>query len=161
FERVAASRPDVITAVETDLKDTDKAKLEKLAKTVPPPSGYPAWGVPWDVMALEIGTALDRRADVQKLVDRTRALYAKARSDNPGFEGAKAALISPDDKGGVYIFSEDDVRTRFLSDLGFVMPDGVKKQFKGQFYAQLSAERMDLLAEADALIATTADATQR
>ena len=40
FEKVAAARPDLITAVEYDLKQPDYGKLSELAPTVPPPKGF-------------------------------------------------------------------------------------------------------------------------
>ena len=70
-------------------------------------------------------------------------------------------LIDPDDDGGVYIFAENDVRTRFLDDLGFTMPAAIQKLFKGEFYAQISAERLDLLDLADVLVLVAVRKPQR
>ena len=60
--------------------------------------------------------------------------------------------MDPDDDGGVYIFAPDDVRTRFLGDLGLKLPASIEKLFKGQFYAQISAERLDMLDNADIIV---------
>jgi iron complex transport system substrate-binding protein len=152
FERVAATRPDLITAVEYDMKRGDYDKLSALAPTIPPPKGFAAYTVPWDRMALQVGAGLGRRAEAQKLVDDTRARLAAAAKDNPAFAGSRAVLIDPDDDGGVYIFAPDDVRTRFLGDLGLKLPPSIERLFKGQFYAQISAERLDMLDAADVLV---------
>ena len=152
FEKVAAARPDLITAVEYDLKQPDYEKLSHLAPTVPPPKGFAPYTVPWDTMALQVGSSLGRKADAQKLVDRARADLAAAAKENPKFATGKVVLIDPDDDGGVYIFAENDVRTRFLGDLGLTMPAEIQTLFKGQFYSQISAERLDLLDTADALV---------
>jgi len=152
FEKVAASRPDLITAVEYDLKKPDYTKLSDLAPTVPPPKGFAPYTVPWDTMAVQVGASLGRMADAEQLVRQTKDAIAKEAKANPKFAQSKAVLIDPDDDGGVYIFAENDVRTRFLGDLGFTMPDEIKRLFKGQFYAQISAERLDLLDLADVLI---------
>ena len=152
FEKVAAARPDLITAVEYDLKKPDYTKLSDLAPTVPPPKGFAPYTVPWDTMAVQVGASLGRKADAEQLVRQTKDAIAKEAKANPKFAQSKAVLIDPDDDGGVYIFAENDVRTRFLGDLGFTMPPEIEKLFKGQFYAQISAERLDLLDLADVLI---------
>ena len=152
FEKVAAARPDLITAVEYDLKKPDYTKLSELAPTVPPPKGFAPYTVPWDTMAVQVGASLGRKADAEQLVKDTKNAIAKEAKANPKFASSKAVLIDPDDDGGVYIFAENDVRTRFLGDLGFTMPAEIEKLFKGQFYAQISAERLDLLDLADVLI---------
>ena len=118
FEKVAAARPDLITAVEYDLKKPDYNKLSQLAPTVPPPKGFAPYTVPWDTMAVQVGASLGRRADAEELVKATRDRIAAAAEANPEFATSKAVLIDPDDDGGVYIFAENDVRTRFLGDLG-------------------------------------------
>ena len=152
FEKVAAARPDLITAVEYDLKRPDYRKLSELAPTVPPPKGFAPYTVPWDTMAVQVGAALGRRADAETLVEATRDRIAAAAKANPEFAGSRAVLIDPDDDGGVYVFAQNDVRTRFLGDLGFTMPAQIERLFKGQFYAQISAERLDLLDTADVLV---------
>ncbi|HYH89442.1 MAG TPA: ABC transporter substrate-binding protein [Solirubrobacteraceae bacterium] len=152
FEKVAATRPDLFTAVEYDLKRPDYDKLSELTPTVPPPRGYEPYTVPWDVMAKQVGAGLGRTADAEKLVKATRDRIAAAAEANPKFATSKAVLIDPDDDGGVYVFSENDVRTRFLRDLGLKMPAEIQKLFGKQFYAQISAERLDLLDAADVLV---------
>ena len=152
FEKVAATRPELVTAVEYDLKKPDYSKLSELAPTVPPPKGYEPYTVPWDMMAVQVGAALGRRADAEKLVKATRDRIAAASKANPKFATSKAILIDPDDDGGVYVFAENDVRTRFLGDLGLKMPAEIEKLFGKQFYAQISAERLDLLDTADVLV---------
>ncbi|MBN1530385.1 MAG: ABC transporter substrate-binding protein [Thermoleophilaceae bacterium] len=152
FERVAEVRPDLVTAVEFDMKRGDYDKLTELAPTVAPPSGYAPYTVPWDVMAVQVGAALGRRAQARRLVRAARSRIAAAARANPAFGRSRAVLIDPDDDGGVYIFAPNDVRTRFLSDLGFTMPAAIEELFEGQFYATLSAERLDMLDEADVLV---------
>jgi iron-siderophore transport system substrate-binding protein len=106
-------------------------------------------------MALQVGASLGRKADAEKLVQQTKDAIAKETKANPKFASSTAVLIDPDDDGGVYIFAENDVRTRFLGDLGFTMPAEIEKlttSRPSQFYAQISAERLDLLDLADVLI---------
>jgi iron complex transport system substrate-binding protein len=152
FERIASVRPDLITAVEYDMKREDYDKLASLAPTVPPPGGFAAYTVPWDTMAVQVGAALGRRGDARRLVDDARAELAAAAEANPEFATSTALLVDPDDSGGVYVFAPDDVRSRFLADLGLTMPASVERLFGDDFYTQIAAERLDLLDDADALV---------
>jgi iron complex transport system substrate-binding protein len=88
----------------------------------------------------------------QRLVDGARAELAAAAKANPVFGRSTAVLIDPDDDGGVYVFARNDVRSRFLADLGLTMPPQIERLFGDQFYAQISAERLDLLDTADVLV---------
>jgi iron-siderophore transport system substrate-binding protein len=152
FEKVAAAQPDLITAVEYDVKRADYDKLSALAPTIPPPKGFAAYTVPWDTMAVQLGSGLGRRAAAERLVASARDQIAAARKANSAFDASTAVLVDPDEDGGFYIFARNDVRTRFLEDLGLTMPEPIAKLFAGKFYAQISAERLDLLDAADALI---------
>jgi iron complex transport system substrate-binding protein len=152
FEKVAAAQPDLITAVEYDVKRPDYDKLSALAPTIPPPKGFAPYTVPWDTMAVQVGSGLGRRAEAERLVAKARGQIAAAAKANPVFATSSVVLVDPDEDGGFYIFARNDVRTRFLADLGLTMHDAIAKLFKGQFYAQISAERLDLLDTADALI---------
>jgi iron complex transport system substrate-binding protein len=152
FELLASVGPDLVTAVEYDMKRADYDKLTELAPTVPPPKGYAPWTVPWDVMAVQVGTSLGRRADAQRLVAEARGRIAAAAEANPAFARSRAVLVDPDEDGGVYIFAPGDVRTRLLTALGFEMPPEIERLFDSQFYAQISAERLDLLDTADVVL---------
>lgn len=80
FEKVAAARPDLILAVNLQVSRGDYEKLAKLAPTVVQPEGYPPYGVPWDVTATLIGTALGQRDRVERLVASTRSAFSQARA---------------------------------------------------------------------------------
>jgi len=152
YERIAKVRPDLITTVEFDLKRADYDKLSALAPTIPPPKGFAPWTVPWDKMAVQVGAGLGRRDDAVKLVQRARDQIAAAARANPVFGRSTAVHVSPDDDGGVYVFAPGDVRTRFLDALGFTQPQEIAKLSGDEFYAQISAERLDLLNSADVLV---------
>ncbi len=160
FERIAKVRPDLITTVEFDLKRSDYDKLSALAPTIPPPKGFAPWTVPWDRMAIQVGTGAGQRDKATRLVAQARASIAAAGRANPAFGRSRALHISPDDDGGVYVFAPGDVRTRFLKGLGFTQPAEIEKLFGDQFYAQISAERLDLLDSADVLVLDAARGPQ-
>ncbi|WP_354701777.1 Putative ABC transporter substrate-binding lipoprotein YhfQ [Paraconexibacter sp. AEG42_29] len=152
FEQIAAARPDLVSAVEFDLKRSDYDKLSDLAATIAPPKGFAAYTVPWDTMALQVGRSVGRLAAARKLVATARAQRTQAGRDNPAFARARTILVDPDDAGGVYVFAPGDVRSRFLEDIGLQPPAAVDSLFGEQFYAQISAERLDILDESDLII---------
>jgi iron complex transport system substrate-binding protein len=151
FEGIAATRPDLIVAVNYDLKKGDYEKLSKLAPTVPAVPGYPPYGLPWDVGTRQVGAALGRRSQAESLITRAKERFAAARKDNPAFAGKTAMIVTPNTGGKISIFADTDTRGRFVAQLGLKQPDGVAAVTKGAFYADLSPERFDLL-NVDALI---------
>ena len=119
--------------------------------------------MPWDRLGLQVGAAVGRRAEAEKIIAATRARFAEAQDENPRFEGKTAVLVDPAPDGGVYTFATNDVRTRFLGDLGLGQPPAIKDLFHSTFYTQISAERLDLLDSADLLVvaSTSPDASRK
>ncbi|WP_320672706.1 ABC transporter substrate-binding protein [Patulibacter defluvii] len=152
FEKIAAARPDLIVAVNFDLKRSDYEKLSKLAPTVAPLAGYPAYNAPWDEMALLVGGALGRRPQTQRLVDRARGELAATARRHPKFAGATAATITYYE-GKFVIYADDDSRGRFMKALGFEQPPAIRRLFGNEFAVDLSEERLELLADLDVLLA--------
>lgn len=152
FEKVAAARPDLIVAVNFDLKKSDYEKLSKLAPTVAPLAGYTPYGAPWDEMAVAVGSALGRRAQAERLVRRARGQLAAVGADNPAFAGKTAATITYYD-GKFAIYSDTDTRGRFMKAIGFDQPPAIKRLFGDQFVVDLSEERLELLDELDLVVA--------
>jgi iron complex transport system substrate-binding protein len=156
FEGIAAARPDLITIVTYALPKADYDKLSQIAPTVPTVAGFPDWGVPWQSATEQIGRALGKSQEARKLVTDTEALFTKAKADHPGFAGREVLMVAPD-AGKVSVFAPTDTRGRFVTSLGFKQPADVAKVTGDQFYADVSAERLDLI-DVDALILLADDA---
>ncbi|WP_210492558.1 ABC transporter substrate-binding protein [Patulibacter sp. SYSU D01012] len=151
FEKVAAARPDLILAVNLQVSRKDYEKLTKLAPTVVQPKGYPPYGVPWDVTATLIGTALGAPDRTRRLVARTRRAFADALGAHPGLKGRTALPVTLD--GDQFaVFTDVDARGRFLDALGMTPPKRIAARYGDVFYLPLSPERVDLLDDADALL---------
>lgn len=153
FEKIAASRPDLILAVGFEMDRTAYDKLSQIAPTVPPPKGFPAYGVPWQDASLHIGRALGREADARKLVNGAQAAFDEARDANPQLEGRTGMVVVPADNGGFSVFADTDTRGRFLKSLGLEQPAEIAELTGDAFYADVSAERTDLLESVDVVVA--------
>lgn len=151
FERIAALRPDLILAVGQNLRDSDHDRLRQIAPIVSTPGGYPAWGLPPNEQALQIGTALGMRAQTERLVRGLDDLFARTRSENPSFAGRTVMVVTPTADGQMSVFSDTDSRGRLVANLGFRQPPAVADVVGDEFYAYLSPEKFDLL-DVDALL---------
>lgn len=150
FEQVAALRPDLILGVYSGLTEDEYETLAAIAPTVAQPSDYPDWGVPWQDQTRIIGRALGQEAEADALVDDVEARFAAARDANPEFAGKVGAVATIwDDQ--VVVYTEDDVRGRFLASLGFDQVDGLAEMSEDGFSAEISGERLDLI-DVDALV---------
>ena len=156
FETIAALRPDLILAVNHDLRASDRDRLAAICPVVSTPAGYPSYGLPPDVQALQVGTALGLRERTQGLVERVARIYAAARRGNPSFAGRQAMVVTPYENGQMSIFADTDTRGRLVSSLGLSQPDAVAEMVGDDFYAYISPERFDVM-EVDALIVLSYD----
>lgn len=118
IELIAALRPDLILALYAGLTPEEYGILSRIAPTVVQPAEYPDWAVPWNVQTILTGRALGKEEQAQELVARVREKYAEARAAHPEFEG-KTAVFASFSTDGFWIFETDDIRTQFLTSLGF------------------------------------------
>jgi iron complex transport system substrate-binding protein len=142
-EKVAATRPDLIIGVYSGMTKKEYETLSRLAPVVAQPKGLPDYGSSWQQETLMTGQAVGKPEEAQKLVEESEALIAKAAEENPDFAGQQAAIVS--DYQGVFVYGPQDVRSRFLEELGFQYPPELADAFPDEFGGQLSEERMDAL----------------
>src|SRR3712207_1566625 len=81
------------------------------------------------------------------------ARFAQVRAEHPEFAGATAAIAAPTGDGQFYFSGPQHERQRFLTSLGFVLPDELVQIAGDAFYGTISGERLDLL-DTDILIWT-------
>lgn len=150
FEQIAALDPDLIVGVGSGMTDTDYATLSKIAPTLAQPGDYIDYGTPWDVTTELIGKAVGRSAEAEQVIADIEAKYAAARDAHPEFEGATAAVAFYfEDMPGAY--ASGDIRSRLVSDLGFVIPPEFDDLAGDAFYFSVSNEEIGKL-DADVLI---------
>jgi iron complex transport system substrate-binding protein len=143
FEKIAAQRPDVIIGVNSGMTQESYDKLSKIAPTVAQLKGQIDYGVTWQDTTRAVGKIVGKGAEADKLVADNEALLAKARKDNPKFENATAVVATMWE--GYFVYGPDDARSRFLSALGFKLPEKLQEAIGDKFGASISRERMDLL----------------
>lgn len=149
IEKIAAQRPDLIIAVYSGMTKKEYAQLTKLAPVVAQPKGQVDYGSSWQEETLLTGRALGRPARAQELVDETERQIAAAAAEHPEFRGQEAAVVA--DYQGVFAYGPQDVRSRFLEELGFTYPKALQRAFPDDFGGQISEEKLDLL-DVDTLV---------
>ena len=149
FEKVAALRPDLILGVYSGLTKEDYTTLSKIAPTVAQPKDAVDYGVSWQELTRTVGAAVGRKQQAEKVVGDAEAKVAAVKTAHPEFAGKTALMATTYE--GYYVYGPQDARGRFLTDLGFTLPDGLAEVTGKEFGANLSRERTDML-DTDVLI---------
>lgn len=161
FEQIAAATPDLILAVNSGLTQAQYDTLTAIAPTVAQSAEHVDYGTPWQEQTRTIGVALGRAAQADELVADVEADFAAAREANPQFDGALGVIGLTGTDGNYYPYGPEDARARFLTALGFVQDPQIAELAGDSFFATISAERFDLLADADVLVWIAATEAER
>lgn len=146
YEAIAALRPDFISAIDAGITQEEYDILSQLAPTLAAPAEYLDFGTPWQVTTRLVGTALGKADEAEAIIAHVEGLFASAREENPAFEGQTIAVAYQYGAADTYgYYTDQDVRGRFFSQLGFVIPQELIDIAGEQFYAYVSSERLDLL----------------
>ena len=154
FESVAAQSPDLILALYSGLTEQDYELLSDIAPTVAQPSEYIDYGIPWDELTLTVGQIVGKSDEAAALVADVEAQFAAASEAHPEFVGATSVMATPYE--GVWVYGPEDVRGRFLTDLGFELPADLAEITGAEFGGDLSDEHLDLL-DVDVVVWLDAD----
>ena len=139
FEKIAALKPDLITAVYSNMSQQDYDLLSKIAPVVAAPKGDVPYTTAWQDQTELIGTAMGKKDQALQMIADVEAKLAKAAADHPEFKGKKAATAGIYE--GIFVYRDTDPRGRLLTSLGFVFPDNLRKYTdKGEFGVSISAE---------------------
>lgn len=101
-----------------------------------------------------IGRALGREERAEELVAEVEAHFDRASEEHPEFEGASGVVVGLSTEGDSYTpspYGPQDPRSRFLTSLGFEIPDEIAELAGDAFFANLSRERLRLI-DTDVLI---------
>lgn len=162
FDDIAATNPDVILAAYSGLSQEDYDTLSKIAPVV----AYPevAYGTAWQDSTRIIGEALGLSEDAEELVSETEQAIADAAAEYPQIEGKTFIYgnLEPASAEGVNIYTANDNRPRFLTELGMVQADVVTENTKGseEFFIPWSAERANEL-DSDVFVTWVPDASAK
>lgn len=149
IEKIAALKPDLILALYSSITQEQYDILTQIAPTVAQPADTVDYGVSWQQLTLTVGKAVGQATKAQSLIDDIQAQFAQVQSEHPEFVGAKAAAAMA--WQGIYLYGPQDIRSRLLTELGFVLPEGIAEITGSTFGGNLSMERADLL-DVDAII---------
>jgi len=143
FEAVANAAPDLIVGVSSGMTREDYDTLSEIAPTLPQTDEYIDFGVPWQEQVRLTGRALGMEDRAGEIVADIEDRFAEARERHPEFEGATGLVAARYE--GYSVYGPDDVRGRFLADLGFEIPREVAELVGDDFFSNVSEERLALL----------------
>jgi len=156
FERIAATRPDLIIGTNSGMTKADYEKLSKIAPTLPHSGAHDSpWFEPWDEQALMAGRALGKEAEVTALVDDLKARFAEEAAAHPEFAGTSAIFLQGGYYEGAALAYQEGLSTAFLTDLGFTIPDNLAPYSKDGGQAYIPLERLTELDSGEVLIWAT------
>ncbi len=144
FEAVAAQRPDLIIAINAGLKQGDYDRLSKIAPTVGQSGDYIDFGMPWEEQTLLVGRALGQEERAREIVADVEAKFEQVREQHPEFAG-KTAILAYGGPDGYGAYATGDTRSRFLTDLGFELPQRIDDLAGDSFFTEFSQEQFRLI----------------
>jgi iron-siderophore transport system substrate-binding protein len=159
-EKVAALAPDLILAGGDYYIADEYAKLSKLAPT----TAYETTGAfedPWQTTLRQVGRAVGRSAEAEKVVAAVEGEVAKAKTDFPRLAGKQFTLSQMWEAGSIGVLrSASDAGVKMLGDFGMKLAPGVAALPGDEFAVQLSLEKVAVL-DADTTLIYYADAGLR
>ena len=155
YEAISDANPDVILAAYSGITQEEYDMLSQIAPVV----AYPSlpWQTYWRDQITINATAMGKKAEGEKLVSDLEKLIEEKTSAKPNIKGKKAALcyFNPADLGKFYVYLPSDPRAAYLTDLGMVAPESVKKlaETSNSFALEISSENIDQLSDIDIILA--------
>ena len=147
FTEIAKLAPDVILAAYSGLNEADYKKLSEIAPVVAQPEL--AYGTPWQDATTIIGKALGKETEAAKLVSDTEATIKDKVAAFPQLAGKTFIYgnLEPAKGDGVNVYTANDNRPRFLSEIGMKLAPVVENASKGskEFFVPWSAEKANEL----------------
>ncbi|QIN81664.1 ABC transporter substrate-binding protein [Rubrobacter tropicus] len=157
IEQIAGLDPDLIVGVSSGMTRQEYDTLSEIAPTLAQSGEFVDFGVPWQEQTQAIGRALGRQDRAGEMVSELEARFARAREEHPEFEGASGVVVgltAEDDSYTPSPYGPQDVRGRFMSSLGFRIPEEIADLAGDSFFADLSRERLGLI-DTDVLVWVT------
>ncbi|KOG07401.1 MULTISPECIES: iron-siderophore ABC transporter substrate-binding protein [Streptomyces] len=158
IEKIAALKPDLVIAQYSGMKKEQYDTLSKFTKVVAQPADHPDYGAPWQVMTRQIGKALGKDAETEKLITDIDARFKAVRDEHPEFAGKTLAVADSFEAGKYSAFTKTDPKAIFFTELGFKLKPEIDTLAKpGWNAAELGAEKLNVL-DVDRLVWVTSSA---
>ncbi len=157
FEQIAGLDPDLIVGVSSGMTRQEHDTLSEIAPTLAQSGEFVDYGVPWQEQTRAVGRALGRQDRAGGIVSDVEARFAGVREAHPEFEDATGVVVGltvEDDSYTPSPYGPQDVRGRFMSSLGFRIPQEIADLTGDSFFADLSRERLELI-DTDVLVWVT------
>jgi iron-siderophore transport system substrate-binding protein len=147
YEAIARLEPDLIIGLYTGMTEEEYDTLSQIAPTVAPSGDYAEWAMPWQETTRMVGQALGQPDRAEELIDEVESQFAETAADHPEFEGVEMVIAEVFEPGSTYARGPTDPRTRFMTSLGFVLPDEIADLAEAEDGegASISDEQLDLL----------------
>ena len=160
FTEIAKLSPDVILAAYSGLTEEDYKKLSEIAPVVAHPDV--AYGTSWQDATTTIGKALGKEAEAAALVSDTQDAVKDKVAQYPQIQGKSFIYgnLEPAKGDGVNVYTANDNRPRFLTEIGMTLAPVVADKSKGskEFYIPWSAEKANEL-DSDIFVTWVPDAS--
>ena len=154
FEAVNEVAPDVILAGLSGITQEEYDTLSQIAPTIAFPGL--SWGTSWRDTIKVNAAGMGLAAEGDALIADLEGQISQAVAGYPQLAGKSAAFlyINPTDFGTLGVYTTNDARADYLTDLGLAAPESVKKLSEGStsFYEDISAENADTLADVDIVV---------
>ncbi|MEW1699239.1 iron-siderophore ABC transporter substrate-binding protein [Streptomyces sp. NPDC093249] len=163
IEKIAALKPDLVIAQYSGMKKEQYDTLSKFTKVVAQPKDHPDYGAPWQLMTQQIGKALGKGTEADKLIADIDTRFKAVRDKHPEWATKTLAVADSFEAGKYSAFTKTDPKSIFFNALGFKLAPEIDTLAKpGWNVAELSAEKLDVL-DVDRLVWVTSstDANDR
>jgi len=153
YEAISDSNPDVILAAYSGITQEEYDLLSQIAPVVAYPKN--AWQTLWREQITMDATAMGKQAEGEALVKELDELIKEKTTNDTNLKGKTAVFcyFNPADLGKFYIYLPTDPRAAYLTDLGLAFPESISKLGADSFSIEVSAENIDVLKDADILVA--------
>jgi iron complex transport system substrate-binding protein len=148
IEKIAKLEPDLVIAQYSGMKKEQYDTLSEFTKVVAQPKGHEDYQAPWQDMTRQIGKALGKEAETEKLIDGIDARFKAVRDEHPEWKGKTVTVGEPYEPGKFSAFSPKDPKVIFLTEMGFTTSKTYRDALGKENVADLSVERLDVM-EAD------------
>lgn len=144
FEAIADLNPDLIVGIYAGLTQEDFDRLSLIAPVVADPANYVRYATPWEEQFRIIAQTVGRTEQAETLIAEIEQRFSRVRDQHPEFKGKEiAAGFYWDGNPGAYRSGEP--RSRFFTELGFVVPELYDEEAGDAFFAVFSPERIDVM----------------
>lgn len=140
FEQIAATRPDVITAIYSGITEAEYEKLSLIAPVVAVPEGVGDYALGWESQARLIGLATGHVDEAEAQITALEQRLEDMRGAYPNWQG-RTVTLGAVFKDSSWLYTPNDPRVQLLNQMGFENnADVAALRDTGKFTVPLSEE---------------------